>query len=282
MQIVETKEKLRQIIKSARQSHQSIGFVPTMGYLHEGHLSLMRRARQENDVVLASVFVNPAQFGPKEDLEAYPRNTERDKELMIKEEVDIAFFPTVEQLYPDGYATYVEVKGSLTKGLCGRSRPLFFRGVATIVTKLFNMVTPDRAYFGAKDAQQSIVIQQMVKDLDMDLEIVVCPTVREPDGLAMSSRNSYLSPQHRADAVIVSESLEAAKQMISQGERKADNVRITIKNRIEKVPDAVIDYIEIVDAATLADIKSLDGDILIAIAIKLGGTRLIDNIRIQV
>ncbi len=282
MQIVETKEKLRQIIKSARQSHQSIGFVPTMGYLHEGHLSLMRRARQENDVVLASVFVNPAQFGPKEDLKAYPRNTERDKELMIKEKVDIAFFPTVEQLYPDGYATYVEVKGSLTQGLCGRSRPLFFRGVATIVTKLFNMVTPDRAYFGAKDAQQSIVIQQMVKDLDMDLEIVVCPTVREPDGLAMSSRNSYLSPQHRADAVIVSESLEAAKQMISQGERKADNVRITIKNRIEKVPDAVIDYIEIVDAATLADIKSLDGDILIAIAIKLGGTRLIDNIRIQV
>lgn len=280
MQVIETKEELRRVVNSARQSNHSIGFVPTMGYLHEGHLSLMRRARQENDLVVTSVFVNPAQFGPREDLDTYPQDDGRDKELMLKEKVDIAFFPTVAQLYPDGYSTYVEVKGSLTQGLCGRSRPRFFRGVTTIVAKLFHMVTPDRAYFGAKDAQQSVVVQQMVKDLDFDLEIVVCPTVREADGLAMSSRNSYLSPRHRTDAVVISKSLESARQMIADGERNAHGVYQSIKGRIEKVPDAIIDYIAVVDAMTLVDLKTLEGEILIAVAIKLGGTRLIDNIRI--
>jgi pantoate--beta-alanine ligase len=280
--VIETKEALRQAVKTARQSQHSIGFVPTMGYLHEGHLSLMRSARQENDVVVTSIFVNPAQFGPKEDLDAYPRDADRDKDLMLKEKVDIAFFPTADQLYSHGYATYVEVKGSLTQGLCGRSRPIFFRGVATIVAKLFNMVTPDRAYFGAKDAQQAIVIQQMVKDLDFDLEIIVRPTIREPDGLAMSSRNSYLSQQHRADAVAIPQSLAAARAIIQNGERRAAKIHRDIKQRIEKVPDAVIDYIAVVDAATLAEVQSLNGEILIAVAVKLGGTRLIDNIRIRV
>jgi pantoate--beta-alanine ligase len=280
MQIIETKEALRHVVNSARRSNHAIGFVPTMGYLHEGHLSLMRRARQENDLVVTSVFVNPAQFGPREDLDTYPRDDARDKELMLKEKVDIAFFPTVAQLYPDGYSTYVEVKGSLTQGLCGRSRPRFFRGVTTIVAKLFHMVTPDRAYFGAKDAQQSVVVQQMVKDLDFDLEIVVCPTVREADGLAMSSRNSYLSPRHRTDAVVISKSLGSARQMIAGGERNAHRVYQSIKGCIEKVPDAIIDYIAVVDAKTLVDMKTLEGEILIAIAIKLGGTRLIDNIQI--
>ena len=280
MQVIETKEELRRVVNSARQSNHSIGFVPTMGYLHEGHLSLMRRARQENDLVVTSVFVNPTQFGPREDLDTYPQDDGRDKELMLKEKVDIAFFPTVAQLYPDGYSTYVEVKGSLTQGLCGRSRPRFFRGVTTIVAKLFHMVTPDRAYFGAKDAQQSVVVQQMVKDLDFDLEIVVCPTVREADGLAMSSRNSYLSHRHRTDAVVISKSLGSARQMIADGERNAHSVYQSIKGRIEKVPDAIIDYIAVVDAMTLADLKTLEGEILIAVAIKLGGTRLIDNIRI--
>lgn len=282
MQLIETKEELRQAVKNARQSQQSIGFVPTMGYLHEGHLSLMRSARQENDVVITSIFVNPAQFGPKEDLDAYPRDAARDKDLMLKEKVDIAFFPTADQLYPHGYTTYVEVKGGLTQGLCGRSRPLFFRGVATIVAKLFNIVTPDRAYFGAKDAQQAIIIQQMVKDLDFDLDIIVCPTVREPDGLAMSSRNSYLSQEHRADAAVIYQSLETAREMIKNGERSAEKVHREIKQHIEKVQDAVIDYISVVDAATLAEVKTLNGEILIAVAVKLAGTRLIDNMRIRV
>ncbi|MGD9215160.1 MAG: pantoate--beta-alanine ligase [Desulfobacteraceae bacterium] len=281
MQIIETKQELRRVINSARRSNHSIGFVPTMGYLHEGHLSLMRRARRENDLVVTSVFVNPAQFGPREDLDTYPRNDARDKELMLKERVDIAFFPTVSELYPDGYSTYVEVKGSLTQGLCGRSRPRFFRGVTTIVAKLFHLVTPDRAYFGAKDAQQSAVVRQMVKDLDFNLKIVVCPTVREADGLAMSSRNSYLSPQHRTDAVVISKSLESARQMIADGERNAHKIYQSIKREIDKVPDAIIDYIAVVDAMTLVDVKTLNGEILIAAAIKLAGTRLIDNIQIK-
>jgi pantoate--beta-alanine ligase len=282
VQVIETKEALRQAIKNTRQSQRSIGFVPTMGYLHEGHLSLMRRAKQENDVVVTSIFVNPAQFGPKEDLDVYPSNVDQDKNLMLKEKVDIVFIPTADQLYPAGYSTYVEVKGSLAQGLCGRSRPRFFRGVATVVTKLFNMVTPDRAYFGAKDAQQAIIIQQMVKDLDFDLEIIVCPTVREPDGLAMSSRNIYLSQEHRADAVAIPQSLEAARRIIAKGERSAEKIHRDIAQCIEKVPDAVIDYIAVVDAATLADVTTLHGEILIAVAVKLAGTRLIDNIRVRV
>jgi pantoate--beta-alanine ligase len=282
MQIVETKEELRKTIANARQSEKSIGFVPTMGYLHEGHLSLMRQARRENDLVVTSIFVNPTQFGPNEDLETYPRDPQRDKELMSKAKVDLAYFPTVEQIYPQGFTTYVDVKGPLTQALCGRSRPRFFRGVATVVAKLFNLVAPDRAYFGRKDAQQSIVIQQMVKDLDFNLDVVVCPTVREADGLAMSSRNAYLSPQHRADAVVLSQSLNEARDMIAKGERQAKVVSEHIKARIDEVSDAVIDYISVVDGRNLADLDILGGKTLIALAVKLGGTRLIDNIHIDI
>jgi pantoate--beta-alanine ligase len=281
MQTVETKEELRKTIGNARQSGKSIGFVPTMGYLHKGHLSLMRQARLENDLVVTSVFVNPTQFGPNEDLETYPRDPQRDKALMFEAKVDLAYFPTNEQIYPEGYTTYVDVKGPLTQALCGRSRPRFFRGVTTVVAKLFNLVAPDRAYFGQKDAQQSIVIRQMVKDLDFNLDIVVCPTLREDDGLAMSSRNAYLSPQHRKDAVVLYESLNEAQDIIATGERQAKVVSEHITARIERVPDAVIDYISVVDGRNLADVDTIDGEILIALAVKLGGTRLIDNIRIK-
>jgi pantoate--beta-alanine ligase len=282
MEIIEASSELRKAIIKARRTGQSIGFVPTMGYLHEGHLSLMRQARQDNDVVVASIFVNPAQFGPNEDLDAYPRDAARDRALMARENVDLAYFPSVEQLYPEGYATYVSVEGPMSQGLCGKSRPVHFRGVATIVTKLFHLVAPDRAYFGQKDAQQVAIIQRMVKDLNFDLEVVVCPTVREADGLAMSSRNAYLSPQHRADAVALSQSLFEARDMISKGERQAEAIRQHIESNIHAVPDAVIDYIAIVDALTLSDVSWLDGETLIALAVQLGGTRLIDNIRIRV
>lgn len=282
MEIVEANSELRKAVKKARRKGHSIGFVPTMGYLHEGHLSLMRQARQDNDVVVVSIFVNPTQFGPNEDLDAYPRDAARDKALMAGENVDLAYFPNVEQLYPEGYTTYVNVEGPMAQVLCGRSRPVHFRGVTTIVTKLFHLVSPDRAYFGQKDAQQVAIIQQMVKDLDFDLEVVVCPIVRETDGLAMSSRNTYLSPQHRADAVVLSQSLFKARDMISKGERQAETLLQQIEANILAVPGAVIDYIAIVDAQTLSDVSWLDGEILIALAVKLGGTRLIDNIRIRV
>ncbi|MGD9364059.1 MAG: pantoate--beta-alanine ligase [Desulfobacteraceae bacterium] len=282
MEIIEANSELRKAVKKARRKGQSIGFVPTMGYLHEGHLSLMRQARQDNDVVVVSIFVNPTQFGPNEDLDAYPRDFARDKALMAAENVDLAYFPSIEQLYPEGYTTYVNVEGPMSQVLCGRSRPVHFRGVTTIVTKLFHLVSPDRAYFGQKDAQQVAIIQQMVKDLDFDLEVVVCPIVREADGLAMSSRNTYLSPQHRADAVVLSQSLFKARDMISKGERQAEAILRHIEANIRAVPDAVIDYIAIVDAQTLSDVSWLDGEILIAIAVKLSGTRLIDNIRIRV
>jgi pantoate--beta-alanine ligase len=282
MQVIEKKDELSQVLLDVLRSGQTIGFVPTMGFLHEGHLSLMRRARQENDVVVVSIFVNPTQFGPNEDLNAYPRDFERDKKLMAKEKVDISYFPSVEQLYPQGYTTYVEVKGPMTQALCGRSRPRHFRGVTTIVTKLFHLVTPQRAYFGQKDAQQVAVIKQMTRDLDFDIEVVVCPTVREADGLALSSRNAYLSPQHRRDAVVLSKSLFEAREMITGGERRSAAVSRHITERINEVPDAVIDYVAVVDARTLADAETIRGETLIAVAVKLGGTRLIDNISIEV
>lgn len=282
MQIIETKDALIHTIKNIRKSGQTIGFVPTMGYLHEGHVSLMRRARQENDVVIVSVFVNPTQFGPNEDLDAYPRDSQRDQDLMEAEKVDMAFFPDVAQLYPEGFTTYVEVQGSMTGVLCGASRPSHFRGVTTIVAKLFHLAAPDRAYFGQKDAQQVAVIEQMVQDLDFDIQVVICPTVREPDGLAMSSRNSYLSSRHRADAVVLSQALFEAQELIANGERRAGTVIRQIEARIHAVQDAVIDYVALVDARTLVDVETLSGEILIAVAVKLGDTRLIDNIRIEV
>jgi pantoate--beta-alanine ligase len=282
MQTIKNKEVLRHAVSDARRSGQTIGLVPTMGFLHQGHLSLIRRAREENDVVVVSIFVNPTQFGPDEDLDTYPRDIERDTALMIDAKVDLVFLPGADQLYPQGYATYVEVQGAMTQTLCGCSRPGHFRGVTTIVSKLFNLAAPHRAYFGQKDAQQVAVIEQMAKDLDFDIEIVACPIVREADGLALSSRNAYLSPRHRKDAVVLSASLFEAEKMVAGGERRAAAVIRHISARIGSVPDATIDYIAVVNAETLADLETLTGEVLIAVAVKLGGTRLIDNIRVTV
>ncbi len=282
MQVIHQKSQLREFLKKERRAGKSIGFVPTMGYLHEGHASLIRSARQANDVVVVSVFVNPTQFGPNEDLDAYPRDTEKDLALLGAEGVDFAFFPSAEDIYPEGFITYVEVQGPITKALCGGSRPGHFKGVTTVVAKLFNMVAPDRAYFGQKDAQQVAVIEQMVRDLNFDLEIVPCPTVRESDGLAMSSRNAYLSGDERVQALTISKALFEAREMIDQGERSAGRINDHITQRFGTMNDAVIDYVSIVDARTLADIETLTGDVLIAVAVKVGRTRLIDNIRLNI
>lgn len=281
MVIIKSIDDLRKAIRSARSAGRTIGVVPTMGYLHEGHLSLMRRARKENDLVVATVFVNPTQFGPNEDFEAYPRNARRDIDLMQAENVDIAFMPEAVDLYPDGYATYVDVQGSMTQTLCGASRPEHFKGVTTIVAKLFHLTAPHRAYFGQKDAQQIAVIRRMTRDLDFDLEIVACPTVREPDGLAMSSRNSYLSESQRANAVVISQALFEARDMIAAGQTRADKVIDHIRMRIEAVEQADIDYVAAVDFYTLNDLDILNGSVLLAVAVKFGSTRLIDNLAVD-
>ncbi len=282
MQVIQNKSQLREALKRARAGGKQVGFVPTMGYLHDGHAALIDRARRENDVVVVSVFVNPTQFGPNEDLAAYPRDADRDMALMRTHGVDLAFFPTVDELYPQGYTTYVSVDGPMTQTLCGRSRPGHFRGVATIVTKLFHLVAPDRAYFGQKDCQQVAVIQQMVRDLDFDVEIVACPTVREADGLAMSSRNVYLTAEQRAQAPGISRTLFAAREMVQKGERRAAVVSEYIKKSIVTIDSAAIDYVSIVDSKTLSDLELLSGEVLIAVAVKIGRTRLIDNIRFEV
>jgi pantoate--beta-alanine ligase len=282
MEIITSKEALRSHLKMMRSAGRSIGFVPTMGFLHEGHLSLMRRARQENDLVVVSIFVNPAQFGPNEDLAAYPRDEQRDTALMQSVNVDIAFFPEAAEIYPQGFKTYVEVQGAITRVLCGMSRPTHFRGVTTVVAKLFHLVAPDRAYFGQKDAQQVAVIRQMVRDLDFDLQVVACPIQREADGLAMSSRNTYLSQKQRTDAAILYRSLcEAARQIQEDGWRSAPAIAQSIRERISTVPEAVIDYIEVVNADDLTALEILEGEILIALAVKFGRTRLIDNLQIN-
>lgn len=282
MDIIKSIGDLRKAVRNARSAGQTIGVVPTMGYLHQGHLSLMRRARQENDLVVATVFVNPTQFGSNDDLDAYPRNAQRDIDLMQAENVDIAFMPEADDLYPNGYATYVEVQGPMTQTLCGASRPGHFKGVTTIVAKLFHLTAPHRAYFGQKDAQQVAVIRQMVRDLNFDLEVVACPTVREPDGLAMSSRNSYLSESQRADAVVISQALFEARDRIAAGQTQAGKVIDHIRARIESVEQADIDYLAVVDVNTLNELEVLDGSVLIAVAVKFGNTRLIDNLEVDV
>jgi pantoate--beta-alanine ligase len=282
MQVVHTRTQLHNALQKMRVSAKSVGLVPTMGYLHAGHGSLIRRARQENDGVVVSVFVNPTQFGPNEDLATYPRDAEKDMALMRDEGVDVAFSPAVEEVYPPGYTTYVEVEGPMTKTLCGRTRPGHFRGVTTIVSKLFHLVAPDRAYFGQKDAQQLAVIEQMTRDLDFPVRIVGCPIVREPDGLAMSSRNVYLTEGQRAQAPTISRALFQAADMIRNGQRDAAPVVRSIKNAFITIDSAAIDYVSIVDARTLADLETLEGEVLIAVAVRLGRTRLIDNIRIEV
>ncbi|KXG76467.1 pantoate--beta-alanine ligase [Thermotalea metallivorans] len=282
MKIIETIAKVREAVSEARRGGKKIGFVPTMGYLHEGHLSLIKRAKEENEFVVVSIFVNPTQFGTGEDYETYPRDLARDSQLAERAGADVIFHPSVQEMYPQGYKTYVEVEGGITSRLCGASRPGHFRGVATVVTKLFHIVKPDRAYFGQKDAQQVAVIQQMVKDLNMDLEIIPCPIVREMDGLAMSSRNTYLNEEERKAALVLSRSLFGAQEMIRKGERDVQKVKEWMIDFIKDEPKASIDYVEIVDAFTLEAIEEIQGDVLIALAVKIGRTRLIDNIRLEV
>jgi len=274
MKVVEKIEDLRRLrLKLA----EPVGFVPTMGYLHEGHLVLVRQAKEENSSVVVSIFVNPTQFGPHEDFNQYPRNPQRDLAMLEKEKVDIVFMPSVAEMYPPQFNSWIDV-GKITEKLEGTARPGHFRGVATVVAKLFNIVQPDRAYFGQKDAQQLAVIKKMVADLNMNLEVVAVPTVREPDGLAMSSRNIYLNPEERKAAVVLYQALTLAQRLWSQGEKDAQTIRQQMADLIQKQPLANIDYISIADAETLDELDTVRPPALVSLAVKIGKTRLIDNV----
>lgn len=274
MQVITSIEDVR---RWRRQFPGSVGFVPTMGYLHQGHLELARCSRAENKHTAASIFVNPTQFGPSEDFRSYPRDLDRDLELLKGVGTDMVFAPLSEGMYPAGFNTWVEVKG-VTEKLEGASRPGHFQGVATVVAKLFNIVEPTRAYFGQKDAQQVVVIQKMVADLNMNLEVVVVPTVREPDGLAMSSRNTYLNSQERQAAPVLWQALTLAKKMWEQGERDAQDLRQEMMALIQKEPLARIDYVSVADSETLDELKRVDRRALVSMAVRMGKTRLIDCI----
>jgi pantoate--beta-alanine ligase len=280
MEIAKTIAELRAHVRRARERGQSIGLVPTMGALHAGHVSLIQAARRETGFVVVSIFVNPTQFGPNEDFSRYPRTWETDLEICRGEGIDLVFAPEAVEVYPPGFHTYVEVTG-LQDVLCGRSRPGHFRGVATIVLKLFNMVQPDSAYFGQKDAQQVVIIRQLVRDLNVPVEIRVCPTIREADGLALSSRNAYLSPEQRKHATALYRALGAAKRQVEAGERDPARVRQTMLDIILATPGAVLDYAELVDSSTLEPVKRIEGQVLVALAVRYGGTRLIDNLILQ-
>ncbi|MBN1917608.1 MAG: pantoate--beta-alanine ligase [Verrucomicrobia bacterium] len=279
MRIIEDPDAMQQWALAEHRGGKSIGFVPTMGALHEGHLSLVRRCRVENDWCVVSIFVNPLQFGPNEDLDTYPRGLERDQVLLQKENADVVFLPTPQTMYPPGFSMRVEEK-MLSKVLCGASRPGHFAGVTTVVLKLLNLVQPVRAYFGQKDAQQARIIQQMVRDLAVPVETVVLPIVREPDGLAMSSRNAYLTPEQRAEAPVLFQALEWARKAVDTGERSADTLCLGIRERISAT-SARIDYVSVVDFETLRDVPVVRGAVLIAVAVFFGTTRLIDNVIVQ-
>lgn len=263
--------------EARRRMEGTVGFVPTMGYLHEGHLFLARQAKAENDVSVVSIFVNPTQFGPKEDFARYPRDPERDLAMLEREKTDLVLMPPVEEIYPVGASTWVDVE-NVTKTLEGATRPGHFRGVATVVAKLFNIVEPTKAYFGQKDAQQVVVIRKMVTDLNMNLEVVVVPTQREPDGLAMSSRNVYLNPRERQTAVVLWRSMNLARGFWQKGERDAEKIRHEMVALIEKEPLARIDYVSISDPRTLEELSQIKGQALVSMAVYVGKTRLIDNL----
>lgn len=273
--------EMKNIVRRLKNDGKTIGFVPTMGYLHEGHLSLVKKARAQNDIVIMSIFVNPTQFGPNEDFDKYPRDFGRDKSLAEKEGVDYILYPSVEEMYPDDFKTVVSVK-KITEIMCGKSRPGHFDGVATVVLKLFNIVKPDKAYFGQKDAQQLAVIKQMVNDLNLDIEIVPCEIVREKDGLAMSSRNTYLTPDERKSATVLYKSLLLAKELIEKGEKDVDKIKNSMIELISKEKPARIDYIEFVNSNTFERLEKIEGNVLIALAVFIGHTRLIDNIVLEV
>jgi len=281
MKVIRKNSIMQKVADKIREEGKSIGFVPTLGALHQGHLSLMQRARRENDILIISIFINPTQFGPGEDYKRYPRPFEKDKSLARREDVDIIFYPSVSEMYGKGYSTYVEVE-KFSKRLCGLFRPGHFKGVTSVVCKLFNIVKPHVAYFGQKDYQQLRIIKRMVEDLNMEVEIRECAIVREPDGLAISSRNSYLSSQERKEALSLYRALKCAKSLIKAGS-SISNIISEMEEIIQKEPHAKIDYIEIVDSLTLEDVKTIKPGkkVLVALAVWIGNTRLIDNILVK-
>ncbi len=276
MRIIRSVKQMQQLMLKAKMAGKTVGFVPTMGALHEGHLSLIRQAHKENDLTVVSIFVNPAQFGPNEDFKKYPRVFKQDAKLSQKSGADIIFYPKSHEIYPDGYKTYVSVN-DLSDCLCGATRPNHFRGVATIVNKLFNIIMPTVAYFGQKDVQQSIIISKLTKDLNSLVKIKVMPTVREKDGLAMSSRNIYLNKQERQDALVLSKSLKLARALINGGLKDANRIILRMKELIKKVHNAKIDYVCIMDREDLRPVTKITDSVLIALAVRIGKTRLIDN-----
>lgn len=274
MKVLQTVEEVKSFLRPQKKEGKSVGLIPTMGFLHEGHLSLIKRAKKENDLVVVSIFVNPTQFGPNEDFDSYPKDLEKDLANCEKEGVDVVFHPSVEDMY-DNHLTYIRVE-EVSENLCGKTRPIHFQGVATVCNKLFHISFADRAYFGEKDAQQLAVLKKMVKDLNMDIILVPCPIVREADGLAKSSRNKYLNDQERKDAVCLYRGLTRAKEMIAKGVLSKDIIAV-IREEIDKVPYAKVDYIEVVDQESLQSVDSVKGDVLVALAVWIGPARLIDN-----
>jgi pantoate--beta-alanine ligase len=277
MKMVDSIARMSTLVKMLRKEGKSIGFVPTMGYLHEGHLSMVKAAKKHTDVVVMSIFVNPLQFGPQEDFEKYPRDIKNDERLAGEAGADVIFCPSVKEMYPEGHATFVTVE-RLTDGLCGASRPGHFRGVTTVVAKLFGIVKPDVAYFGQKDAQQAIIIKKMVQDLHIGVEIKIMPIIRESDGLAMSSRNVYLSAEERKDALVLSQAVAKAQSLFDAGETDAGRITSVMSEFIAQKPAVKVDYISIVDTKDLKDVKIIAGETLIAVAAQVGKTRLIDNV----
>ncbi|MEN6560700.1 MAG: pantoate--beta-alanine ligase [Acidobacteriota bacterium] len=280
MTIVKTVAEMKALCRGWRREGKRIGLVPTMGCLHEGHLSLVRASRERDDVTVVSIFVNPAQFGPKEDFQKYPRDLDKDAVCLRQAGVEALFHPDAAEMYPAGFRTYVQVE-DLQDRLCGGSRPGHFRGVATVVLKLFNIVAPDRAYFGAKDAQQLVIVRRLARDLDLDVDVVACPLVREPDGLALSSRNAYLSPAERKAALVLSTALRWAEKAVAAGESDGARLVAGVRSVIEGEPLARIDYVEAVDPETLEPVAELRGEVLLALAVFVGATRLIDNVRLH-
>jgi pantoate--beta-alanine ligase len=280
MKVAKTIESVRRLMENARDAGGKIGFVPTMGTLHTGHVSLIETAKKKCDFVVVSIFVNPTQFGPGEDFDRYPRPTKADLNICKKAGVDVVFIPTVRQMYTAENLTWVTVE-RLTEPLCGRFRPGHFRGVTTVCAKLFNIVAPDVAYFGQKDAQQAIVIKRMVADLNMPLKIVVCPTVREPNGLAISSRNQYLTERQKKDAANIYLSLQTCRKLIEAGRTDTCQIIAEMQKILQRIPSCEIEYVSIVDAETLGSIDKIAGKVLAAVAVRIGTTRLIDNIVID-
>ncbi|RDY29339.1 pantoate--beta-alanine ligase [Romboutsia weinsteinii] len=281
MIILNTIEEIREQVKKFKNEGLSVGLVPTMGYLHEGHESLIKRASKENDKVVVSIFINPTQFGENEDLDSYPRDLERDTIICENAGADIIFNPNKEEIYNNDFSTFVEMN-NLSNELCGKSRPTHFGGVCTVVSKLFNIVKPDKAYFGQKDAQQLAIIKRMVIDLNFDVEVIGCPIIREKDGLAKSSRNSYLSEEERKIATILNKALNHAKKIIFDGEKNSNIIVEAIKEVINKEPRATIDYIEVVDSVSIKPIEYIEMSVLVAIAVYIGKARLIDNFTYEV